>query len=93
MVKDGVLYRTKYINQVTPFVGKNIIKVITGQRRVGKSFLLKQIAREIVENDSGANIIFLNLEDFEFRKINTDESLYEFIEERIRTGFNNYLYY
>lgn len=92
MVKDGVLYRVKYINQVKPFVGKNIIKVITGQRRVGKSFLLKQIAREIVENDSGANIIFLNLEDFEFRKINTDESLYEFIEERIRTGFNNYLF-
>ena len=35
--------RNTYLDRVRPFIGKNIIKVFTGQRRVGKSYLLFQI--------------------------------------------------
>ena len=42
MIKKYVI-RENALKTIKPFIGKNIIKVITGQRRVGKSYILKQI--------------------------------------------------
>ena len=39
--------RPDYIERIRPFIGKDIIKVLVGQRRVGKSFLLYQLMDEI----------------------------------------------
>ena len=39
--------RETYLHRIKPFIGNQLIKVITGQRRVGKSFLLFQIMDEI----------------------------------------------
>ena len=54
---------------IRPFIGKNVIKVLTGQRRVGKSCILKQLANKIAETNTDANIISINkeLEDFAFK--------------------------
>lgn len=45
---------------------KSVAKVLTGQRRVGKSFLLYQLIEEILGEEPDANIIYINLEDFAF---------------------------
>lgn len=37
------ILRKKYLNQVSPFIGKPVVKVFTGMRRVGKSTLLEMI--------------------------------------------------
>lgn len=37
----------RYTDKIRPFVGKNIIKVLTSQRRVGKSYILYQLMDEI----------------------------------------------
>ena len=55
---DMVL-RENYLSKIRPFIGKDIIKVLTGIRRGGKSVLLQQIRDEI----SSPNTIFLNFED------------------------------
>lgn len=39
--------RPHYTERIAPFIGKNIIKVLTGQRRIGKSFILRQVMEEI----------------------------------------------
>ncbi len=39
--------RNEYIHRIQPFIGKNIIKVMVGQRRVGKSYLLLQLMDEV----------------------------------------------
>ena len=56
--------RTDVINQVRPFIGTDVIKVITGVRRSGKSVLLSQIRELIVsEIDEGAPCFYLDLDD------------------------------
>jgi predicted AAA+ superfamily ATPase len=42
-IPNNLFKRSIYINKTKPFIGKQIIKVFTGQRRVGKSYLLFQI--------------------------------------------------
>jgi len=54
-----MVVRENYLSQIRPFIGKDIIKVLTGVRRGGKSVLLQQIRDEI----NSSNTIFLNFED------------------------------
>ena len=45
--------RTSYIDRIKPFMRKDIAKVLTGQRRVGKSFLLYQLVKLIMTEEPG----------------------------------------
>ncbi|MDR1880335.1 MAG: AAA family ATPase, partial [Tannerellaceae bacterium] len=58
--KENMIIRQKYIDKVRPFIGKQLIKVFTGQRRVGKSYLLKQLINYIREEDKSAHIVYIN---------------------------------
>ena len=44
-----LIERTGYLERIKPFMRKNIAKVLTGQRRVGKSFLLFQLMKYVLE--------------------------------------------
>ena len=52
--------RPQYTERIAPFIGKNIIKVLTGQRRIGKSFILRQVMEEIRRKEPEAHIISIN---------------------------------
>jgi hypothetical protein len=69
-----------YLERSTLFIGKNIIKVFTGQRRVGKSYMLFQLAEMIFRQDSNANIQYINKELDEFRFIRDDHDLVKYLE-------------
>ena len=61
-----MLVRSQYINKVRPFVGLDVVKVITGIRRCGKSVLLQQIQEEIAGNiDPNGVFVRINLEEEE----------------------------
>ena len=45
-----MIIREKYLSKIRPFYDKDLIKVITGIRRSGKSVILKQIINELVNN-------------------------------------------
>ena len=49
------------IKRIEPFIDKSIIKVITGQRRIGKSYILLQISDIIKKNIPEANILFVDV--------------------------------
>jgi len=55
-----IIKRENYLRQVKPHFGKNVIKVLTGQRRVGKSYLLKQIMEIFEASDQKINIIYID---------------------------------
>lgn len=82
--------RPIYINQVKPFIDKNVIKVIIGQRRVGKSYLLFQIMDEIKKLDKQANIIYINKELNKFDKIKNYQHLLSYIKNKTK-GSKNYI--
>jgi predicted AAA+ superfamily ATPase len=71
--------RLTYWDQIKPFVGQPIIKVLTGQRRVGKSYLLFQIMQWAMENYPKAHILYINKEDLAFSFIKTATDLNTYI--------------
>lgn len=71
--------RTCYLDRVTPFMGKNIIKVFTGQRRVGKSYLLFQLMALLLEQDKNVAILYINKEDLDFSFIQTATDLQSYV--------------
>ncbi|MCC5930171.1 MAG: ATP-binding protein [Cyclobacteriaceae bacterium] len=78
--------------KLLPFVGKPIIKVLMGQRRVGKSYILQQLRQHIEENDHSANIIYINKELEQFAKIRNNIDLSIYVNEHLKKSTNNYLF-
>ncbi len=76
---DSAIPRPKYLKRIEPFIGKNLIKVFTGQRRVGKSYLLFQLIQLIQQKDANATIIYINKEDLAFAAIKTAEDLNSYV--------------
>ena len=87
-----IIKREIYLKRIRPYIGKNIIKILTGQRRVGKSYILKSVADEIRESDSSANLITINLEDFAFSHITDATSLHAEINNRLEKDRKNYIF-
>jgi len=81
--------RPLYLNKIEPFIGSNLIKVLTGQRRVGKSYVLLQLRDEIRKRDPRAKIISIDKEDYRFSSIKTDTDLMEYLK-KFRTEKGNY---
>ena len=70
------IYR-EYLDALHATIGSKPIKIITGFRRSGKSFLVQLAARKLIGNNtfSVSNILYLNFEDFRLAGINTPEKL------------------
>lgn len=73
--------RPKYLEQVEPFIGDNLIKVFTGQRRVGKSYILYQIMDAIQEREATARLIYINKEEYEFDDIKDYKDLIAYVSK------------
>lgn len=87
------LKRELYLKQIRPFYDSDIIKVITGVRRAGKSVLLKTITEELNENGiDDSHIIYLNLEDLDYEYIKDASDLNKEIKSRIRDNDKYYLF-
>lgn len=89
---ESVILRPHYLNKIMPYVDKGVIKVLTGQRRVGKSFILRSVADEIRKSDADANFVFINLEDFAFSHIKNSTTLNEEISKRLSNSRKNYIF-
>ena len=86
--------REKYLEKIRPFYhADDIIKVITGVRRGGKSSLMEMIADEIRQGGADdASIIYLDLDKRENRKIKTPDQLEALIESKIKNSGLQYLF-
>lgn len=84
--------RTVYINRIKPFMYKSIVKVLTGHRRVGKSYLLFQLIKMIKSEKTDANIIYINKEDIAFIDIRTSVDLHKYIMSKSIVHQKNHIF-
>lgn len=91
-MQEDIIIRKKYLDKLIPFIGKQLIKVLTGQRRVGKSYVLKQVMLYISEIDSEANIIYINKEDLGFSGVKSADDLNEYVIQNTLAGRMNYVF-
>lgn len=80
--------REIYLEKIRPFINQPLIKVLIGQRRVGKSFLMRQVADEILSGNAEANLIYIDKEKYEFDEIQNYHHLIEYIKNRQKEGMN-----
>lgn len=91
-IPQNIVPRDVYISKILPFMNTSLIKVLTGQRRVGKSYLLFQLINLVRERDAEANIIFINKEDLAFDFIVDASSLNEYVSSQLSADKMNYLF-
>jgi len=89
---QAYIKRADYIEKIKPFIDKQVIKVIVGQRRVGKSFLLFQLMDVIKAHNPKANILYINKELYEFDSIRDYKDLMHYINQKTKKYKNNYLF-
>lgn len=87
------LKRETYLEQIRPYYESDIIKVITGVRRSGKSILLETIKDELKENGADEkHIIYINFEDIDFDYIVDASDLNKEIKSRIKDDIKYYIF-
>ena len=75
-----MINRELYIEQIRPFIGKDIIKVLTGIRRSGKSVMLELLYEEV---NCPERSIFMNFESKKNKNYLTADTLYEYVIEKV----------
>lgn len=86
--------REAYLKKIRPFYHMDLIKVITGIRRCGKSVLLAQIMEELKEQAvSDEQILYLNFEDYDYSFIQTGMDLHEYVKKQITQEKKYYLFF
>ena len=77
---DFMIIREAYLRQIVPLIDKNLIKVLTGVRRSGKTVLLSQIQDYLLKNGrSKSQIINISLESKKNKKFKDGDVLYEYL--------------
>lgn len=92
MESSEIIPRWLYLNKILPYVDANVVKVLVGQRRVGKSCILKSVEALIRKSNPDANIICINLEDFSFSHITDAVALEAEIALRLSKTKKNYIF-
>ena len=88
-----MIERTQYINQLISFRDKQLIKVVTGIRRCGKSTLLELFQDELRKNGvSAKQITSINFEDAEFERLMDRQVLYGYLIQRLLPDKMNYIF-
>lgn len=87
-----MILRPTYIDAIIPFIDKPQIKIITGIRRSGKSFVLRLLKEELLQRGvQEEQIITINFESFAFIELTKAQKLYEFVKEKIKHKHKYYL--
>lgn len=85
-----IISRKFYADKVDSWLGKDEVIVLTGQRRVGKSYILKDFIQRH-EREADANIIYIDKEKRSFRFIQNGEQLGNYIDEHFIATKHNYI--
>ncbi len=86
----NAIVRQQYLDKIEKYLGKDTIIILTGQRRIGKSYLLR-LFRNKIEKDSRTNVIFIDKEKKDFDDINTYQDLNAYIDKRLVKGMSNFI--
>lgn len=85
-----IIERIKYQQQIQQWLGKGLIIVLTGQRRVGKSMCLQWLQQTVQQNIEN-NLIYIDKEDYQFAAITDADTLNAHIEKHFVANKHNYI--
>lgn len=90
-----LIEREMYMSRIRPFIGKDVIKVMTGMRRCGKSVMLELVKRELVrEGVSAANFFSYNFEDLTISNLCEATALHDDVCKRVQDAIGKvYLFF
>lgn len=88
-----LIERKEYFDKLIALRDKQIIKVITGVRRCGKSTLLEMFRSHLLDNVvPDKNIISVNLEDYDFKALRQPDALHEYVKSRLIKNGTTYIF-
>ena len=88
-----MIERPYYLNELISFKDKEVIKIVTGIRRCGKSTLIDLYIDYLLSNGiDKSQVTHINLEDYEFDKMKTYNDLYEYIDSKLIKDKMNYIF-
>lgn len=91
---NNMIKREKYLKRIRPFYEQDLIKVITGIRRCGKSVILNQIMDELRQSGvKDEQIIYINFEFVDYIDINDAKKFNEFIEKKLINKNKYYVFF
>ena len=85
-----LISRPNYYSKLEKLLGKGVLIVLTGQRRVGKSYVMKELVARKLQEPS-VNVIYIDKEKTAFDTIATYKDLVTYVEERLDKSKHNYL--
>lgn len=89
-----MLVREEILKKIRPFYASDLIKVLIGLRRSGKSVILQQIMEELrAAHVKEEQIIYMNFENFQYADIDCAEKLYEYISKKKVTEEKYYFFF
>ena len=86
----SAIIRQSYLDKIERYLGKDTIIILTGQRRVGKSYILR-LFRDKMSLDERANVIFIDKEKHQYDDIKTYKDLNAYIDERRDRSKTNFI--
>lgn len=86
----ATIIRQAYIDKIEKYLGKETIIVLVGQRRVGKSYMMKTVRDQKASNPDN-NIIYIDKEKREFDSIRKYQDLNQYIDEHFVASKHNYI--
>jgi len=87
-----MIERNTYIQQIVPFIDKPQVKIITGIRRSGKSFVLRLILEELTnKGKKPKQVISVNFESFEYADLLNAKALYSYLKQQIKNKQRYYI--
>lgn len=86
----ATIIRQTYIDKIEKYLGKETIIVLVGQRRVGKSYMMKTVRDQKASNPDN-NIIYIDKEKREFDSIRNYQDLNQYIDEHFVASKHNYI--
>lgn len=94
-MEDNIeIQRKEFLERLSSFKDKQLIKVITGIRRCGKSTLLRQWQKMLLEDGvEEKQIVFINFEDYEFKSLRNNDEFYKFVRAKILPEKRMYLFF
>lgn len=88
-----MIERPYYLNELISFKDKEVIKIVTGIRRCGKSTLIDLYIDYLLSNGiNKSQVTHINLEEYEFDKMKTYNDLYEYIDSKLIKDKMNYIF-
>ena len=92
-MNDKKIIRTNYLNELSNYKDKDLIKVLTGIKRSGKSIILEQYSDLLKkEGVNEKNIIYINFEDNNYKELLDSDKLHNYILDNTDSKVKNYIF-